>query len=174
MSQSNVFGRRIRQRLKEMRQTQRWLAKQTGIPEQTISNIVNGRFENSGNITMAVPIAKALGTSVDYLFGVATRAEKPIYPSAKVRRLATMAEMLPDTELDQLLVEARRRMQQSRKELWQEDLVRAIEALVQQHGGDVESVLRQLDKLTGTTTGGDEPPATDPSPAPSLFDEWKQ
>lgn len=93
---TNVFGARIRQRLKEIDQTQRWLAQRTGIPEQTISNLINGRFDGSGNINQVVPMAKAMDTTCDFLFGITNRSEKPIYPSAKVRKLATVAELLPN------------------------------------------------------------------------------
>lgn len=174
MPQTNVFGTRVRRRLKEIKQTQRWLANQADLPEQTVSNIINGRYENSGNITQAVPIARALRTSVDYLFGIASRSELPMYPSVKVRRLATMAEILPEPDLDRLLNEAKRLVEQSRKELWHEDLIKAVEALVQQHGGDVEGVLRQLDKLVSSNAETTSDLSVEQSPAPSLFDGWQQ
>lgn len=174
MPQTNVFGTRVRRRLKEIKQTQRWLANEADLPEQTVSNIINGRYENSGNITQAVPIARALRTSVDYLFGIASRSELPMYPSVKVRRLATMAEILPEPDLDRLLNEAKRLVEQSRKELWHKDLIKAVEALVQQHGGDVEGVLRQLDKLVSSNAETTSDLSVEQSPAPSLFDGWQQ
>jgi len=168
----NVFGARIKQRLKEIGETQRWLANRSGIPEQTISNLINNRFEGSGNINQVVPIAKAMDTTCDFLFGLATRSEKPIYPSIKVRRLATVAELLPDADLNRLLLDAQRSLEVSRKGAWEADLVSAVDELVQRHGGDVEAVLRALDKLTGEE--GDTEEAMPPSSPPSLFDELKK
>lgn len=170
----NVFGARIRQRLKELDQTQRWLAQRTGIPEQTVSNLINNRFDGSGNINQVVPMAKAMDTTCDFLFGLTTRSEKPIYPSMKVRRLATVAELLPVADLDRLLIEAQRALEVSRKSAWEADLVSAVDGLVQHLGGDVEAVLRALDKLTNEGEDVEtKPPSSSPS-APSLFDELRK
>lgn len=45
----------------------RWLAEQAGIKEQTISDIVNGKRRPT--LDNALKIAKALGVSVEELFG---------------------------------------------------------------------------------------------------------
>lgn len=175
MIKENIFGERIKLRLSALDQTQRWLGKETGIPHQVISNLINGRFANSGNITQAVPIAKALNTTVDYLFGITANPERPIWPSARVRRLATLAELLPDADIDRLIAEAQARVRVSRQQLWQSDLVAAVEALVQRHGGDIEETLRQLDKLVNDAEDkGAKPSADSTSPAPSLFDECQK
>lgn len=144
---ANTFGQRIRKRLKELRQTQRWLAGQTGIPEQVISNLVNGRYENSGSVVHAVPIAKALQTSVDYLFGVTDRPERPMYPSKLVRRLATLAEILPTPELERLVAALEIAIKESDREGWRAQLNEAVESLLRQHGGDVRATLDALDRI---------------------------
>ena len=173
-AKANIFGQRIKQRLKELDKTQVWLDEHTGIPKQTISNIINGRFENSGSIVQAVPIAKAMNTTVDYMFGLTTQSAKPIWPSNKVRRLAAMAELLPDAELDRLLSDVSRRVESSRQELWQADLVAAVGELVQRHGGDVEAALRQLDKLANESEERPKPSESSPSQPLGLFDECKK
>jgi transcriptional regulator with XRE-family HTH domain len=170
----SIFGQRIKARLKQLRQTQRWLANQTDIPEQTISNLVNSRYDDSGSISQAVPIAKALNTTVDYLYGLTTSPDRPIWPSAKVRRLAMLAERLPDSELDGLIGEASRKVKASGDQLWRNQVEQAIEGLVQRHGGDVEATLRTLDQLVNELEpkpSGDSEPSP---PTPSLLDEWQK
>lgn len=144
---ANVFGQRIKKRLKEVRQTQRWLAGQTGIPEQVISNLVNGRYENSGSMVHAVPIAKTLQTSVDYLFGVTDRSERPMYPSKNVRRLARLAEMLPPAELERMVAMLEQQIKELDREGWRTQLNEAVETLLRQHGGDVRATLDALDRI---------------------------
>lgn len=147
MSKSNIFGDRIRSRLKEMRQTQRWLAGQTDIAEQVISNIVNGRYENSGSIVHAVPIAKALQTSVDYLFGVTHNTGMPVYPSRQERRLLALAQMLPISDLDQLIKEVAAQVKEQEQEGWQDRLDAAVQSLLRQNNGDVGATIDAIDKI---------------------------
>jgi transcriptional regulator with XRE-family HTH domain len=171
---ASIFGQRIKARLKQMRQTQRWLANQTNIPEQTISNLVNSRYDDSGSISQAVPIAKALNTTVDYLYGLTTSPDRPIWPSAKVRRLATLAERLPDSELERLIADVSKKVKETGDQLWRSQVEQAIEGLVQRHGGDVEATLRTLDQLVNDSPPTPPGDSETSSPAPSLFDEWQK
>lgn len=148
---SNVFGQRIKRRLREVRQTQRWLSNQTEIPESVISNLINGRYENSGSLVHAVPIARVLNTSVDYLFGISDRSERPMYPSRQVRRLATLAEMLPTAEVDKLVAALEVVVKNLDRDGWRTQLNEAVESLLRQHGGDVKATLDALDQIIHKT-----------------------
>lgn len=60
----NSVGSRILAQLKRLERDRNWLAAQTGIAPQTISDYVNGGIKNADK---AVQIARALGVSVDWL-----------------------------------------------------------------------------------------------------------
>lgn len=60
-----TIGERIKRKLNENNLSQSWLAWKTGVTEATISRIINGsRGVKARNIVI---IAKALGTTTDYL-----------------------------------------------------------------------------------------------------------
>lgn len=151
---ANIFGERIRTRLRQLRRTQRWLQNQTGIQEQIISNIINDRYDNPGSIKHAVPMAKAMNTTVDFLFGMTKYAEKPIYPSPTVRRLATLAERLPLKDQEQLLEEIRKRVEATAQAEPEYDELRSAMLLLVERFGGVEAALAALDVVA---TGPDEP-----------------
>lgn len=129
-----------------------------------ISNLINGRYENSGSVVHAVPIARALQTSVDFLFGVTSRSERPMYPSRKVRRLATLAEMLPEPELDRFVAVMEKTVKELDRDGWRTQLDEAVESLLVQHGGDVRATLEALDRIMRR----DDDISSDPQPSLSL------
>ena len=63
-----VFGKRIKQILGENGQTQKALAKAINVQPSTLCEWLNGHNEPS--LQDVVNIAKALGTSTDYLLGI--------------------------------------------------------------------------------------------------------
>ena len=63
-----VFGKRIKQILGENGQTQKALAKAINMQPSTLCEWLNGHNEPS--LQDVVNIAKALGTSADYLLGI--------------------------------------------------------------------------------------------------------
>lgn len=63
-----VFGKRIKQILRENGQTQKALAKAIDVQPSTLCEWLNGHNEPS--MQDIVNIAKALGVSTDYLLGI--------------------------------------------------------------------------------------------------------
>lgn len=63
-----VFGKRVKQILRENGQTQKALARAINVQPTTLCEWLNGHNEPS--MQDIVNIAQALGTSTDYLFGI--------------------------------------------------------------------------------------------------------
>ena len=60
-----TIGERIKRKLNECGQNQKWLAWKTGVTEASMSRIIND--ERGARASNVVKIAKALGTTTDYL-----------------------------------------------------------------------------------------------------------
>lgn len=60
-----TIGERIKRKLNECGQSQKWLAWKTGVTESAISRIIND--ERGAKASNVIRIAKALGTTTDYL-----------------------------------------------------------------------------------------------------------
>lgn len=62
---SMTMGERIKYKLGVMGKSQKWLAEHTGVTQATISRVIND--ERSARVSVIVKIAKALGTTTDYI-----------------------------------------------------------------------------------------------------------
>lgn len=75
-----------------------------------------------------------------------------MYPSKKVRRLATLGEMLPESELDKFIAIMEKTVKELDRDGWRTQLNEAVELLLRQHGGDVRATLDALDRIVGNSS----------------------
>ena len=77
------FGERLARAREKHGWTQRELAERAGIRYETISRIENGKHAEP-RVYVAVALAKALGTTVDYLVGMYEDDESELLPAVAV------------------------------------------------------------------------------------------
>lgn len=82
-----AFGERVAAELKRRKQTARWLAKQSGLDEGSISRLIKGTRSPQGESLQK--IAGALGVTTQYLL---TGSDDPEPPAPEVRSTAVVYE----------------------------------------------------------------------------------
>ncbi len=102
------IGERIDERLKALKWSQAKLARETGLPQTTVNGLVRGSARMTPHL---VPIAKALGTTPEYLTGATNDPDAETFLpelSYEQRQLLACFDSLNTTDRQLLLAMAMR------------------------------------------------------------------
>ena len=99
-----VFSERLRQRAEELGISNAEAARRAGIDERRYAHYISGRSET--DLTTLIRIAKALGTTPNWLLGVEDIADRDPEKAALVDRFANAANLLPTRDVETCVIQA--------------------------------------------------------------------